>query len=753
MTAVFIAASEETHAPPRFRRVVELDRPRSEIVSATLRWSAEGVADAWIGESPASDMLLVPGWTAYERRLRYAEADVAGLVSERFVLGMQLADGWYFGRLGWSGQARIYGDRGAVYASLRIAYADGHVQTVETDATWEWSEGPVRSADLYDGQSIDAGLADDWLRAGGTEGGKPVVLSSQLRGELEPYLAPPVRRVATLAPQRAWTSPSGETLVDFGQNLVGFVRMRVRGPRGSVVVVRHAEVLEHEELAVRPLRSARATDRFFLSGGDDVFEPTLTFHGFRYAGISGWPASAPPIEESLEAVVIGSDMRRIGEFSCSDPLLSRLHENVVWSMRGNFVDVPTDCPQRDERLGWTGDIAVFAETASFLFDTKDFLSDWLRDVAVEQELADGRVPHVAPDILKYDPAYGGLPATDTAIWGDAAVWVPWAVWRAYGDRGVLDRQYASMTAHADRIAALLSPSGLWDTGFQFGDWLDPAAPPDDPAAARADPGVVATACAYRTLSTVARTAEIVGQAADAERFATLASRVRDAFRTHYVTDGIVRSDCETVYALALVFDLLADDDRERAGNRLADLVAASDYRISTGFAGTPYVLDALADSGHSDVAFALLMQTESPSWLRPVTLGATTIWERWDSLLPDGTVNPGEMTSFNHYALGAVADFLHRRIAGIAPLAAGYREIAIAPLIGGGLTWAESSLESPHGTICVRWELDEDAVHLDVDVPLGCTAVIQVPGRDAIRVGDGHYTVVGAVEPALREAS
>ncbi|RWR23421.1 alpha-L-rhamnosidase [Microbacterium enclense] len=753
MIAAFIAASEETHTPPRFRRVVELDRPRGEIVSATLHWSAEGVAEAWIGETPASDMLLVPGWTAYERRLRYAETDVAALISERFVLGVQLADGWFRGRLGWTGQARIYGDRGAVFASLRIAFADGHVQTVETDASWEWSEGPVRSADLYDGQTVDAGLADDWLLADGVAVGRSVVLADEPRAELEPYLAPPVRRVATVAPQRTWMSPSGETIVDFGQNLVGYVRVRVRGPRGAIVTVRHAEVLEHGELAVRPLRSARATDRFFLSGGDDAFEPTLTFHGFRYAGVSGWPVSAPPLDENIEAVVIGSDMRRIGRFACSDPLLSRLHENVVWSMRGNFVDVPTDCPQRDERLGWTGDIAVFAETASFLFDTNEFLSDWLRDVAVEQDLAGGRVPHVVPDTLKYDPAHGGLPATDTAIWGDAAVWVPWALWRAYGDRSVLERQYSSMTAHAGRIAERLSPTGLWDTGFQFGDWLDPTAPPEDPFLARADPGVVATACAYRTFSTLARTAGILGEAVDAERFAALAARVRTAFRTHYVADGIVRSDCETVYALALVFDLLADDDRERAGHRLAQLVAASGHRISTGFAGTPFVLDALAETGHADAAFALLMQTESPSWLHPVTLGATTIWERWDSLLSDGTVNPGEMTSFNHYALGAVADFLHRRIVGIAPLTPGYREIAVSPLVGGGLTWAAGSLESPHGTIRVRWERDGDTVRLEAEVPPDCTAVIQLPGRDAVRVGAGHQTVVGTMASTLQEAS
>lgn len=753
MTASFIAASAETVAPPRFRRVVVLDRDQREIVSATLRWSAYGIADAWIGESPASDALLVPGWTAYERRLRYAEADVAALLSPRFVLGIQLAAGWYRGRLGWRGQESIYGPRGGVWASLHVRYADGHRQVIDTDGQWEWSTGPVRAADLYDGQTIDARLIDDWLRPDGDLTAQRVVELEPPRFEMEPYVAPPVRRMDTLAPRRVWFSPAGEAIVDFGQNLVGVVRLRVRGARGDTLIVRHAEVLEHDELSVRPLRSAHATDRFILSGADDVFEPTLTFHGFRYAGISGWQASAADLEQSIEAVVIGSDMQRIGTFSCSDPALSRLHENVVWSMRGNFVDVPTDCPQRDERLGWTGDIAVFAPTASYLFDTHDFLSDWLRDLAVEQELSGGRVPHVVPDILKYDPDYGELPAVDTAIWGDAAVWVPWALWQAYGARDVLERQYPSMSTHANRIAERLSPTGLWETGFQFGDWLDPTAPPDQPALARADTGVVATACAYRTFDTVARAASVLGRTGDAQRFATLAARVRHAFRENYVSDGVVRSDCETVYALALAFDLLTDADRDRAGNRLAELVELSGYRISTGFAGTPYILDALADSGHPDTALALLMQTESPSWLHPVTLGATTIWERWDSLLSDGTVNPGEMTSFNHYALGAVADFLHRRIAGIAPLAPGYREISIAPLIGGGLTWAEGSLDAPLGTIRVRWELHGDDVHLDVDIPRGCTARIQVPGHDTATYGEGRHTVHGVRTPALREAS
>ena len=571
------------------------------------------------------------------------------------------------------------------------------------------------------------------------DAGSPVHVVAVDPARLVANDAPPVRRLAELAPQRVWTSPAGKTLVDFGENLVGWVRVRASGPEGTVLTLRHAEVLEHDELGTRPLRSALATDRFTLSGGDDVFEPTFTFHGFRYAEVDGWPGTLEQLQDALTAVVVGSALRRIGTFRSSHDLLNTFHDNVVRGMRGNFVSVPTDCPQRDERLGWTGDIAAFAPTASFLFDTSAFLGDWLKDLALEQEHGDGIIPFVVPDVLKYTEAHDGDHPDATALWSDAGVWVPEALFRAYGDPGILEQQWDSMVAHVHRVRDHLSPEGLWDTVFQFGDWLDPDAPPDDPAAAKADKGVVATACAYRTATLVADAAEVIGR--DATEFRELASSLQSAFHAAYVTDGgRIRSDCTTVYALAIVFGILTAEETVVAGERLAELVAESGYTISTGFAGTPFITDALTLTGHVDDAYRLLLQTECPSWLYPVTMGATTVWERWDSMLPDGTINPGQMTSFNHYALGAVADWMHRTVGGIAPLTPGYAEVLVAPRPGGGLTWAETSLDTPHGTVSVRWDLAEDLV-VHVTVPDGVTAVVRLDGTDEQRLGAGSHEV------------
>ena len=424
-----------------------------------------------------------------------------------------------------------------------------------------------------------------------------------------------------------------------------------------------------------------------------------------------------------------SDMRRIGRFSCSDERLNRLHENAVWSWRGNSVGVPTDCPQRDERLGWTGDLAVFAPSAAYLFDVGPFLREWLVDLALEQQHADGRVPLCAPDCLKFEPPPDGLPPMDmAAIWADASVWVPWTLYTAYGDDTVLRDQWPSMVAHVDRVRSRLSGRGLWEGGFQFGDWLDPSAPPDDPGKSRADTGVVATAVYFRTLTWAEAAAEVIGEHDDARRVAGLAAEVKAAFTEHYVDDaGRIQSDCQTVYALAIELGLLDGDLRQRAGDRLAELVRADGHRIGTGFAGTAFVLDALTATGHLDEAYALLTQTECPSWLYPVTMGATTVWERWDSMLPDGSVNPGEMTSFNHYALGSVADWLHRTVGGLAPLEPGYRRFRVAPRPGGGLSRAESSLETPWGVARVTWTAENDRlITLEVTVPDGTTAEVEV---------------------------
>ncbi|WP_306214322.1 family 78 glycoside hydrolase catalytic domain, partial [Actinoplanes sp. RD1] len=675
-TAQMITPAAELGTAPLFRTEITPADGHGPVTGATLHLSSLGVHEARIDGRPVGDDVLSPGWSAYEHRLRFLSHDVTALVraGQPLVLTVLVGNGWYRGRLGFMGGKAFYGDRLGLIAALEVAFADGHRETVVTDETWTAGGSDVLADDLYDGQTVDARRRSaKWYTPGGEpDWFLPVRVLDFDTARLTPYLGDRVTRQESVPPQRVWTSPAGRTLLDFGVNLVGWLRCTVTGPAGSEIRVRHAEVLEHGELGVRPLRDAQATDRFVLSGGEDVFEPTMTFHGFRYAEITGWPAGVPL---AAEAVVVHTRLRRTGEFECSDELLNQLHRNVVRSARGNFLDLPTDCPQRNERLGWTGDIAVFAPSAAYLFDVSGFLADWLADLAAEQRAAGGLVPFVVPDILKYQPHPPDFPDPDsTAFWSDAAVWVPWALWQAYGERGVLEQQYPSMTAHVRRVRTLLSPTGVWDASFQFGDWLDPDAPPDAPAKAKADPGVVATAAYHRSLTLVAETAALLGRTGDAAEFRDQARQVRAAFNREYVgADGTVRSDCTTVYTLAIVFGLL--DDPLAAGRRLARLVADSGYRVSTGFAGTPYVTEALTLTGHLDDAYRLLLTRDCPSWLYPVTMGATTVWERWDSMLPDGSLNPGEMTSFNHYALGAVADWIHRRIGGIAPLEPGYAKV------------------------------------------------------------------------------
>jgi len=737
--ARMIAPLTPADAAPLLRREFTLDEGHGGVERAALRSSALGVVEAWVNGIRSSDELLAPGWTSYEWRVRVVEHDVTNSVAERTVIALRLGNGWYRGWLGFTGQRAVYGDERAGYAELEVMFADGHVQRVVTDESWRAGTGEVLADDLYNGETVDARLGDDaWHHPGFDDSAWDAVKTVEFEADrLAPRVSPPVRRLGERIVERVWRSPSGKTLVDFGQNLVGFVCARVTGPAGTEIVLRHAEVLEEGELGTRPLRRAEATDRFILSGGEDVFEPTLTFHGFRYAEVTGWPGELDPA--ALTAVVVGSDIRPIGAFECSDPLLNQLHSNVRWGMRGNFLSVPTDCPQRDERLGWTGDLAVFAPTAAFLGDVGSFLADWLTDAELERRATpEGTVPVVVPNVMKYLDT--GFPEPGaTAVWGDAAVWVPWALWTAYGNRQTLRDAYPLMTAHTRSVAAALTPGGLWTGGFQFGDWLDPDAPADDPGRSKAPAEVVATASAYRTATLMAQAAAVLGEEADAGEFVRLRDRIGAAFRENYVQDGRVRSDSPTAYALAIVFDLLHDGDRRRAGDRLAELVRAAGHRISTGFAGTPYICDALTETGHLDDAYALLLQRESPSWLYAVTMGATTIWERWDSMLPDGSINPGEMTSFNHYAFGAVADWMHRTVGGIAPLEPGYRRILVAPLPGGGLTWAETSLGTPRGRAAVRWEREDSGLRVEVTVPTGAEAVLRLPGREDETVGAGTH--------------
>jgi alpha-L-rhamnosidase len=716
--------------------------PSAPVASARLYVTARGLYDVEINGVPVGDDVLAPGWTSYPHRLRYRTHDVTGLLREGGnAIGAMLADGWYRGRIGFGGgRSAVYGDRTALIAQLEITYADGTTDTVVTDGAWRCAAGPVTAASLYDGEKYDARLLPPgWSRPGFDEAGwLPAEVLEHEPATLVAPTGPPVRRVEILRCVDVLAGPAGETILDFGQNISGRLRIRVRGPAGHTVTLRHAEVLEGGALALRPLRAAAALDTYTLRGDAEPerWEPRFTLHGFRYAQVDGWPGELDP--GAVEAVVCHTDLRRTGDFDCSDPLLTRLHDNVAWSTRGNFVDIPTDCPQRDERLGWTGDIQVFGPVAAFLYDCAGMLASWLTDLAAEQaEL--GTVPLYVPWVDLGPPT-----TTDpTAAWGDAATVLPWTLYQRTGDLDVLRRQYASMTAWVDQIAGLAGESFRWDTGPQLGDWLDPAAPPDRPFEARTDPGLVATAYLARSARLVAETAGLLGHAGDSARYGQLADRVRAAFDAAYVSpEGKVAGDSQTAYALALRFGLIDGDDRRAfAGERLVELVRANGHRIGTGFVGTPLICDALTDAGACDDAYRLLLQTGCPSWLYAVTMGATTIWERWDALLPDGTLNPGEMTSFNHYALGAVADWMHRTVAGLAPAAPGYRRILVRPRPGGGLTHARAAHDTPYGRAEVRWRVTGDLLTLHVQVPPNTTATVHLPDTPdrPIEAGSGRH--------------
>ncbi|KAA9089572.1 alpha-L-rhamnosidase [Microbacterium radiodurans] len=730
---------------------------RPDLARARLYASAHGVYQAEINGRRVGDDVLSPGWTVYGQRLRYYTYDVTDLLTEgENAIGAWLGDGWYRGRLGWRGGFRnVYGDDLSFLGQLELTYDDGSRDTVATDTSWRAAPSPIIASGIYDGEHYDAreeqtgwsapGFDDaDWGR---------VQLRRRDPATLVAPTAPPVRVTEDRLPLSVLTSPSGRRLLDFGQNLTGVVRLRARAAAGHTVTLRTAEVLQDGELYRRPLRDAASTDRYTFAGRDEPeeWEPRFTFHGFRYVEIEDWPGDldADVAEGALVARVIHTDLERTGWFTSSEPDLDRLHENVVWGMRGNFVDIPTDCPQRDERLGWTGDIQMFAPTASFLFDSSGMLAGWLRDLAAEQ-LPDGTVPWYVP-VIPADTMW--TPMRPGAAWGDAATVVPWTLYERFGDVGILRAQFDSARAWVDLIADISGPSRLWDTGYQLGDWLDPAAPPQDPAAGLTDKYLVATAYFALSARIVARMAGVLDDAEAAARYGRLADEVREAFVGRYVeSDGRMTSDAQTAYAVALRFELLPPGLRAPAARRLAQLVEESGNRIATGFVGTPYVTDALSSEGEADAAYALLMERECPSWLYQVGMGATTVWERWDSMLPDGTVNPGTMTSFNHYALGAVADWMHRAVAGLAPAEPGYRRIRFAPQPGGGLSHASARHRTPYGDAAISWRIEGTTLQAEIAVPVGATAVLELPGTAAEELGHGTHVRSVAWDPAGRAA-
>ncbi|WP_258341405.1 glycoside hydrolase family 78 protein [Saccharopolyspora gregorii] len=720
ITAPFGDWTRPGAAAPYFRR--EFQAP-SAPVRAVLQVSAIGLVEPHLNGSPVGDEVLAPGWTSYRHRLAVSHYDVTGRIATGpNVIGAILGEGWAVGRLGFEGRRNHYSDRPALFLRLELDYGD-HTEIIGSDQEFQVSTGAVLSNDLYDGESHDARLEPRGWDQPGFDAAKwsPAEPFEWNLDALIDTGAPPIRRIEEIDPVDVATSPSGKTILDFGQNISGRVRFTVTGKAGQTVQLRHAEVCTGGEIDTETLRTAVATDRYVLrGGGTETWEPRFTFHGFRYVELGG---DVEP--DKLRAVVLHSDMPRTGWLETSDDRLNRLHANAVWSMRDNFVGVPTDCPQRDERLGWTGDLNAFAPAASFLHDVRGVLDSWLADLAAEQR-EKGYVPWVVPDVLS-------TPSPPTALWSDVAVSLPWALYREYGDAEILRRSYPSMTTFIRDVADRLDDNDLWSTGFQFGDWLDPDAPMDNPAGGKTDRHLVAQAFLCKTTREMALAAEVLGE--DTTEFAQLADRVRTAFRREYVTpSGRISGETATAYALAIRFGILDDDQRTTAGDRLAELVAKDGYRIATGFAGTPHVTAALSETGHLEEAYLLLTETGCPSFLYPVTMGATTIWERWDSIRPDGTINPSGMTSLNHYALGAVVDWMHRVIGGLEADEPGYRSMIIAPQPGGGLTRAKVDHDTPHGRASVAWRITDQRMRVEVSIPAGTTATVVLPLDPEARV-------------------
>ncbi|KAL2676511.1 hypothetical protein Neosp_010271 [[Neocosmospora] mangrovei] len=709
--------------------------PRS--TRARLYATAHGVYEVHINGQRVSDELLAPGWQSYNHRLYYQTYDVTSLLQEgENVIGVHVAEGWFASRIGRPGVANHWGEQLGFLAQLEV---NGRV-CCQTDSSWEYFDGPLLLSELYNGEVLDSNLVDPtWstLAAKAHAKGSVEELPFPKAELIAPDVAP-VTRIMELKPKEIITTPKGKKVLDFGQNFVGWLRVEkdIPGKPGDTLLIRHAEVMEHGELGTRPLRSAKALYELKLGGSTKGCEAKFTFFGFRYAEINGYDDISL---EDFTGIVVASNLRRTGTFESSHTMLNRLHENAIWSMRGNFISIPTDCPQRDEKLGWTGDIQVFSPTANFLFDTSAFLGSWLRDLDVDQKDADGVVPVIIPNLPKQPDNRMKRPM---AVWGDTSVITPWDLYMAFGDTTQLEAQWKSMCSWLD-VGVPRDERGFWSTDWpQYGDWLDPRAPVDMPGNCPTDNFLVANAYLIYATKLAAEIGKVLGKNEKSAKYTSNVASLTKLFQEEYVTPkGRMACDTQTTYALALKFGLLEEKHLATARERLGYLVRWERFKITTGFAGTPIILHALSENGMLNFAYRMLQERDCPSWLYPVGMGATSIWERWNSMLEDGSINPGQMTSFNHYALGSVCAFMHKTVGGLSPTSPGWKTALVKPQPGGTLRFAKTSFESPYGLYEVDWKIEDGSMTTKVKVPPNTEAHVVLNGVDET-VGSGEYEYV-----------
>lgn len=705
-----------------------------EVVRARLTVTARGVYEARLNGAKVGDQVLAPGWTDYDRRIQVQTFDVtAAIVAGENAIGAMVATGWYAGYVGFEPGARHYGTVPQLLAQLEIELADGTRQVIATDGAWRASAGPIRYSDFLMGEYHDARLDTPGWDAPGFDdrawGG--VQVHNRNAVPLVGDSSEPVRTLDEIAPIARTQPEPGTWIFDLGQNIAGWARLRATGPAGTTIRLRFAEILNPDgTLYITNLRSARATDTFILAGtGEEVFEPHFSWHGFRYVEVTGYPGE--PGVEAVTAVFVGSDTRQVGSFTCSDELVNQLQRNIVWGQRDNFLSIPTDCPQRDERLGWLGDAQVFVGTAVGNMDVAAFFTKWMQDVVDAQSEA-GVFPDVAPRLVDLAE---GAPA-----WADCGVIVPWTIWQTYGDTAIIQRHWPAMERYLDWLVTT-NPNLLWQQGRHndFGDWLS--------IAADTDKELIGTAYMAYDARLMAEMAEAIGREHEAGRYRRLHEDIAAAFCAAYVReDGTIAGETQTAYVLALHVHLLPVDLRPIAAKHLVDDIAAKGDHLSTGFVGVSYLCHVLTAHGYPEVAYRLLHQTTFPSWKYSILHGATTIWERWDGWTEEkGFQDPG-MNSFNHYSLGSVGEWLRRRVAGIdnAPGETGFRHLRIAPVLDDSLAWAEGTYESIRGLIRSRWERSADGLTLAVTVPANVTAEVVLPGAALDMVREGGVPVAEA---------
>jgi alpha-L-rhamnosidase len=720
---------------PYIRKSFVLKTP---VRRAVLYATALGLYEARINGRRVGDQVLAPDWTDYRKRVRYQAYDVTDLlgVGEN-VIGALLANGWYGGHIG-NGQFQFFGKQPAFLAQLEITHADGTTETIGTDETWKSQDSPILSSDFMLGEDYDSrreitgwdapGLADsNW---------NPVSVRAEPTLKLEGQVMEPVRATAELKPRKITEPKPGQWIFDLGQNMVGVVRLKVSAPAGTKITLRHAEMLNPDgTVYTENLRGAPSVDHYICKGGGiEIWQPRFTFHGFRYVELTG--LTNAPAADAVTGIVISTDTRNTGQFACSDPRLNQLQSNIQWGQRGNYLSVPTDCPQRDERLGWLGDAQIFIRTAAYNADIAAFFTKWLVDVDDGQS-ADGAFGDVSPETM----GCKGTPA-----WGDAGVICPWTVYEMYGDKRVLEQHLPAMTnwveyvrQHTDHL--------IWerDRGSDYGDWLSiNANTPKD---------LIGTAFFAYSTHLVAQSYHTLGRDAEAVPYDRLFEEIKAAFNKRYVSsDGRVASGTQCAYVLALKFELLPAELRPKATEHFVSDINAKGGHLSTGFVGVSHLLPVLSNMGRADVAYQLLLQDTFPSWLFSVKHGATTIWERWDGWTPEKGFQSPSMNSFNHYSLGSCGEYLFEGVGGIRPARPGFKNILIQPVIGNGLTWANASYDSIRGKIATAWKCESGRLSLEVTIPANTTAIVVIPAKDQSELTESAKPVTRAEGVKLKHS-